>query len=102
MRTPSRAKAVKNKCLECSGHSPTEVTLCAVSTCPLWPFRTGNNTSKTYWTRVSRALRVHPDVLGIWIENGMPEEDAKKYRGLSTLFKQKKALEKRIDAEKIR
>ena len=95
MRKPSRARAVKDKCLECSGGSPLEVTLCVIVKCPLWIFRTGNNTSKAYWKRVGRALRVHPDVLGIWIENGMSEEDAKKYRGLSTLFKQKRALEKR-------
>ena len=92
MRKPSRAKAVKDKCLECSGGSPLEVTLCVIVKCPLWIFRTGNNTGQTYWTRVSRVLSVHPDVLGIWRANGMSEEDVKKYRGLSVKSEQKHAI----------
>jgi len=34
-------KAVKSKCLDCSCNSPTEVKLCPVATCPLYPFKMG-------------------------------------------------------------
>ena len=89
MKSPSRAKAVKDKCLECSGFSPLEVTLCPVVTCPLWKWRTGNDTSRTYLRRISRAIRIHPDIMNIWMENGMSEEDVKKYHGLSAISEQK-------------
>ena len=34
-------RAVRAKCLDCSGRSSKEVSLCTVKTCPLWPFRLG-------------------------------------------------------------
>lgn len=37
--TPMRA--VRGKCLDCSGGSATEVRLCTVNHCPLWPYRFG-------------------------------------------------------------
>ena len=88
MRAPSRAKAVKDKCLECSGYSPLNVTLCPVVECPLWRFRIGIDSSKTYIKRVGRALRVHPDTLDLWIENGMSKRDSEKYRTSATLSEQ--------------
>jgi len=36
------SKAVKAKCLDCSGGNHSEVTKCTVL-CPLWPFRKGRN-----------------------------------------------------------
>lgn len=36
-------KAVRRKCLECSGGSHTEVADCLVRQCPLFPFRFGKN-----------------------------------------------------------
>jgi len=32
-------KAIRAKCLDCSGGSAQEVRKCPVKTCPLWPFR---------------------------------------------------------------
>ena len=88
MRKPSRAKAVKDKCLDCSGGSPLEVTLCPIVQCPLWLFRIGSNAGKSYLKRVCRAIRVHPDILDLWLVNGMSEGDAEKYRALSGVFEQ--------------
>jgi len=36
-------KAVRRKCLECSGGSHAEVNDCLVRQCPLFPFRLGKN-----------------------------------------------------------
>jgi hypothetical protein len=33
------SKSVKAKCLDCTGFSPKEITLCSVITCPLWNHR---------------------------------------------------------------
>ena len=85
----SRAKAVRDKCLECSGNSPLEVTLCPVVTCPLWKWRVGTDTGKVYEKRVGNALRVHPDTLYLWKENGMDGTELKKYYALERLFEQK-------------
>jgi hypothetical protein len=35
--------AIRAKCLDCCGGSPSEVRLCVAVTCPNWPFRTGKN-----------------------------------------------------------
>jgi len=37
----NRRKAIKEKCLDCSGWSYTEVKNCSFIECPLYPFRTG-------------------------------------------------------------
>jgi hypothetical protein len=37
--TPMRA--IRAKCLDCSGGSPKEVRACPVTACPLWPLRFG-------------------------------------------------------------
>lgn len=34
-------RAIRKKCLECSGGSSTEVKLCSVTKCPLYEFRSG-------------------------------------------------------------
>jgi hypothetical protein len=36
-----RAKAIRLKCLDCSNYQYTEVRLCPVTDCPLWPYRYG-------------------------------------------------------------
>lgn len=36
-------KAIRNKCLWCSGDSKHETKLCPNEQCPLWPFRLGKN-----------------------------------------------------------
>lgn len=37
----TRGKAIRMKCLECSGGQRAEVRLCEMRECPLWPFRLG-------------------------------------------------------------
>ncbi len=34
-------KAIRAKCLDCSGGSPKEVRLCLIHTCSLYPYRFG-------------------------------------------------------------
>ena len=34
-------KAIRAKCLDCSGYQPKEVRLCPVRDCHLWPYRMG-------------------------------------------------------------
>jgi len=36
-------KAIRLNCLQCSGGSSNEVKLCAIPSCPLYPFRFGKN-----------------------------------------------------------
>jgi len=37
----NRRRAIRERCLNCSGWSPQEVTNCEHTDCPLYPFRTG-------------------------------------------------------------
>ena len=41
-RVLTKAKAIRFKCLSCCGFQPSEVTKCFCVTCPLFPFRFGN------------------------------------------------------------
>jgi len=34
-------KAIRSKCIDCSGGSYKEVTLCPIVDCPLYPYRYG-------------------------------------------------------------
>ncbi len=36
-------RAIRQKCLDCSCHQPSEVRDCQLTACSLWPFRTGND-----------------------------------------------------------
>jgi hypothetical protein len=36
-------KAIRAKCIDCSGGSATEARKCVAYKCPLWPFRMGKN-----------------------------------------------------------
>lgn len=36
-------KAIRQKCLDCSGESMAEVRMCDIENCPLHPFRMGKN-----------------------------------------------------------
>lgn len=38
---PPRAKAIRLKCIDCSAGDKKEVRLCCLTTCPLWPWRMG-------------------------------------------------------------
>lgn len=42
----SPLKAIRNKCLDCSGGMRSEVRLCPQKNCPLWPFRSGHRLPK--------------------------------------------------------
>jgi len=44
----SALKAIKRKCLDCSGGSKSEVRNCAFKDCALLPFRQGKNPNRTY------------------------------------------------------
>jgi len=44
MATP--VKAIRAKCLDCSGDQPSEVRKCEISECPLFPFRLGKNPNR--------------------------------------------------------
>ena len=58
----SRSKAIRLKCLECSGGRPKEVTLCNIVKCPLWPFRFGYSfKDKRYRKRMEAAKRNYPE-----------------------------------------
>ena len=57
----NKARAIKLNCLDCSGDSPKEVTLCHIVECPLWPFRFGYSTKdKRYKKRMESAKRNYP------------------------------------------
>jgi len=52
----TKAKAIAKYCLECSGDSPKEVTLCHLIDCPLWSHRMGSGiNSKQYKRRMDKA-----------------------------------------------
>ncbi len=54
MLTP--VKSIAKWCLECSGDSHPEVTLCWDDKCPLWPYRLGcRPSSPQYHRRVTAA-----------------------------------------------
>ena len=40
-------KAIRLKCLDCSGGSSAEVAQCAITDCALYPFRIGRNPFRT-------------------------------------------------------
>lgn len=44
---PNPVKAIRLKCLDCSGGSSGEVDKCPVKQCPIWPFRYGRNPFRT-------------------------------------------------------
>ena len=59
----TRRNAIKAKCVDCSGGSAQEATLCQVLDCPLWTFRLGQEPdSPTHIARVRRALERDCDV----------------------------------------
>jgi len=62
VRFLNKSQAVKCYCLECSGDSPKEVTLCHIVDCSLWPFRFGYSVKdKRYEKRIEAARRNYPE-----------------------------------------
>lgn len=45
-KTSNPVKAIRYKCLDCCGDSPKEVKECAITDCPCWDFRLGNNPNR--------------------------------------------------------
>lgn len=43
VRAPSMARAIRKKCLDCSGGLTNEVRDCWAKGCPLYPYRFGKN-----------------------------------------------------------
>jgi hypothetical protein len=41
MKRRTALKAIRAKCIDCSGNQPKEVKQCPVTTCALWPYRMG-------------------------------------------------------------
>lgn len=39
-------KAMRAKCLDCCCNQPTEVKLCPITDCPLYPYRMGHNPNR--------------------------------------------------------
>lgn len=48
---PNPVKAIRLKCLDCSGGSKSEAENCIIPDCPLWPFRMGKNPFRTVTPR---------------------------------------------------
>lgn len=55
VRTP--LKAIRAKCLDCSGGSVLEVRECPVKTCALFPYRMGKRPSTILKAEAARATR---------------------------------------------
>jgi hypothetical protein len=50
-------KAIRRKCLDCSGGSAAEVADCLVKNCALYPFRMGKNAWRVEMSPEQRAIR---------------------------------------------
>ena len=58
----SKAKAIRNKCLDCCCDSPKEVSLCHIVDCDLWPFRFGYSINdRRYQKRMEAARKKYPE-----------------------------------------
>jgi hypothetical protein len=58
----SKAQAIRQHCLECSGDSAKEVTLCLITDCALYPYRFGcGPDTKSYRDRERTAKQNYPE-----------------------------------------
>ena len=67
----NRRKAIRERCLNCSGWSAREVTECRFSDCQLYPFRTGQGRQNP--KARNNAIRKYC----LWCMNGQRSEVAK-------------------------
>ena len=67
----SRRKAIRERCLNCSGWSHKEVTNCIFEDCPLYPFRSGQG--KQNAKARAKAIRKYC----LWCMNGQHGEVSK-------------------------
>jgi hypothetical protein len=68
----TKQRAIYLKCLDCSGGSPKEATLCDLFDCPLWEYRCGYHiSSKRYQERIETAFAKQTDAI-LWLKgNGL-------------------------------
>jgi hypothetical protein len=60
----TKQRAIYLKCLDCSGGSAKEVTLCNILDCPLWEYRCGYHiSSKRYRERIETAFAKQTDAI---------------------------------------
>lgn len=94
----SRAKAIKNKCLDCGGSSPKEVTLCHIVDCHLWPYRCGCTVgSKQYQQRMESAKERYPEEYEEMVK--LLAEGAENRPNLLEFVQIHAVLEKKADGE---
>lgn len=55
-------KAIRKKCLDCSGFSPLEVKLCPITECPLYLYRFGRNPARAGMCGTLHTLKEKPCV----------------------------------------
>jgi hypothetical protein len=58
-------KAIRAKCIDCTGHQPKEVRECPVYYCPCWPYRMGRRPSETTYAERPPRYEVPPH-LPVW------------------------------------
>ena len=46
MKRLTPLKAIRVKCLDCSGFQPSEIRNCGITDCPLYPYRFGKNPNR--------------------------------------------------------
>lgn len=54
-------KAVRAKCLDCSNYQPSEVQLCVIPRCALYPYRMGSDPTPNP-TKVAQGKNLQPVV----------------------------------------
>jgi hypothetical protein len=52
-------RAIKRRCLDCSGYSKAEVRNCKLRDCDLWPFRQGKNRNRVLSGEALEAARAN-------------------------------------------
>jgi len=68
----TKQKAIHSYCLDCSGNSHKEVTLCHLFDCPLWEYRCGCHIkSSRYKTRIESAFKRYKEEFEILAEMGI-------------------------------
>ena len=68
---PNKLKCIRSFCLDCAGESSTEVTLCHLTDCPLWEYRTGNHVSSpVYKKRFAGAIERNPEIVSEILKQG--------------------------------
>jgi len=85
----NRRKAVRERCLNCSGWSHKEVTKCILKDCPLYPFRSGQGKHNAK----ARSKEVRDYCL--WCMNGQHGEVSKCPSTDCSLFPYRKAQKDR-------